>query len=1011
MALEKLPFTVNVASLRQDTDAHILGPNAGMLQLRNVIMDKTGSLTKRRGATSLSGSVMPSGNTLPPVWQLGTHKGALVWLSEVGDHPLVTYSPYIGRWAYPTSETMRGPLSVSSINYGIDTGFVQARHCDIAVSGNYACYVYCPTSSGISFTTEVIVDLTTGKPIYKATMVGISPRVIAINGFFVVFAASIGTNLINIDRWTISTLATVGAPVSTTSQAGATPHLTKSFMDVVPNGSNSVTIAYLRVDNTVWTIDYTPSTNTAAAQAQFKDAAAANVPASQCLAWISDTSSQLQRILLVADSGTGVKGHLLATSSTTTTSTAIDAAATTGVRNVVGETISTTSYNVYYETLLSGISLVKSAKNSAGVVTLGTFQRSVGLASKPWKSPADSASYAVFTLPSATQPSYFVMQLPADPVATVQTPPQARFLTWRATGTVVQPPSLATYGSGFLGAFVSQDRLESSGLSGQSTFDAVSLIRVGFNDTLGRPLEAADFLYAPGATLNSFDGKRYCESDFHIYPEPPTAANAATGGGLVVGKTYSWVNCYRLTDGQGRIRRSAPSLPVSLVITAGNDSADLAATTNRLTSVKDVSIRIEWYRTEGDADVYYKVTDSSNDVTVDTVALNDGVSDVNLVRGELLYSQPDGGELEFEPPPPMFALTQFDGRMFGINSEDRRHLPFSTQFIPGETPRWNETLDIVLNDQYGELTGLASMDDKLILFKQNAIYVLTGDGPDINGNGAYRPPQLIATGYGLDATQVLSIITTVHGVWFMGPRGVCLLKRDLSVEFIGSPVGGSGNLMYNYVCTGAAHVATQGHVRWFAQNDVCICYDYDHQVWSTFDKDDSGKLETDAVIMWPANIYNTGVLTAIDHGKPSLVRVFSGVLWGVEDPTRQFEQQAVPMTMAVTFPWLALAGLNGYERLYRIQGVGSVITGTNGILITIAYDYNDADVSATQVITPAAPNWLWDARPLRPLARAFKVKIQEGPGAADVGFTIAGLTFVCGAKKGLKRLAPSARAV
>src|SRR5260221_273811 len=133
-ALNKVPFTVNIGSLRTDVDARILPPGAGVLELENCVMSQTGAVSKRNGSSAVSMSIAPSG-TLPNVWQLATHKGALVALPQVGAHPLAVYSSSLGRFSYPTNEPRRGPIDVRKLPYQGDGngGYNGAA----AVIGNY----------------------------------------------------------------------------------------------------------------------------------------------------------------------------------------------------------------------------------------------------------------------------------------------------------------------------------------------------------------------------------------------------------------------------------------------------------------------------------------------------------------------------------------------------------------------------------------------------------------------------------------------------------------------------------------------------------------------------------------------------------------------------------------------------------------------------------------------------------------------------------------------------------
>src|SRR5208283_5242873 len=87
----------------------------------------------------------------------------------------------------------------------------------------------------------------------------------------------------------------------------------------------------------------------------------------------------------------------------------------------------------------------------------------------------------------------------------------------------------------------------------------------------------------------------------------------------------------------------------------------------------------------------------------------------------------------------------------------------------------------------GPITALAPMDGNLVIFKKNAIYYINGTGPDNTGaNSQYSQPLFISSTVGCINTN--SIVFTDSGLIFQSDKGLWLLGRNLSVQYIGAAV-------------------------------------------------------------------------------------------------------------------------------------------------------------------------------------------------------------------------------
>ena len=1001
MPLQPQLFTVNVGSLRTDVDPRslqpsvtpldprMLSPHSGVLELVNCVMTQTGAVVKRNGNVTQPLTFGPAAT-----WQLATYRNSLIALGKVGNTPIARWSPTENVWSlqsdfFSNKGANRGPIITSKMN--IAQSGLSATVPDCAISNNYIALTFEQIFSNIGGqTAQLIIDPVTGATIVSMTnaVTGIRPRVLLVNGFFIFICilSSGSISFTKIDATTGNQIGTVFAALS--------PHATNPLMDAIATGADTITVAYLHTDNTVHGINYTVSTATASATFQYTDNAGNSMPhpiagiGLTSLSWVQQFFATTP-ILLVSDGSTGTIGHRFG-NGVTSNATVDTVFVVQNYRNCTGWTVNATDYNVLLDLNAGGSAYLNSVSGATLVSGVVTFTNAIfprlQLNSRPWKGP-DGEVYAVFNFDSVTQPMNFLLRIPSTFVSSppISTIPVARMQTYTSNGKTERQgalSSLLSFGSGAIVPLISRVRLESA--AGQQFFDTgVNLYKFGFNDTIGPAKEAAGSLFTGGGFLREYDGYSYFEPAFHLYPEGVAAPTFSVGGGLVPGNTYNWIVVFRYIDAQGRIIRSSPSAAIQATVPGGDGTASFASIpTARVTSMFGQSLQIELYRTTNGGTTFYRVASTSNSLSAQTVSMTDAVSDANLVSGELLYTT--GGVLAAQPANAVFALEQFDQRLVGIDAEDRSLIRMTSQFVDGVAPVWNENLAVRINNNFGDANALAVMDDKLIIFFANAIYYINGVGPDATGSGNYNSPQLIAVGDGVAANQVQSVVTTSDGVYFISARGICILTRGLQVQYIGQPMQ---TYMQNFVCTGAALMPDVTRIRWFSAAGTTIVYDYVHNIWGIF----TGQ-PTSTAVNW--------------NGLP-VVADATGTNLYIESPGTYLERGA-QFAQIITLPWLVLAGLRGYQRFYKVQGIGACADAATPIGVTFTYDF-DPTTAHQQNVTPSTL-WDWEARPARQWATALKLSIKETAPAGQ-GFTMNGVSLLYGVQPGLLPIAKTKRAV
>lgn len=491
---------------------------------------------------------------------------------------------------------------------------------------------------------------------------------------------------------------------------------------------------------------------------------------------------------------------------------------------------------------------------------------------------------------------------------------------------------------------------------------------------------------------------------------------AVPTGGTAGAGAYFYQITYEWTDDNGLAYRSSPSIPVSITTTGSGTSGTVTIQGPMLRLTQKVSnpIKIVIYRWSEFTQVYNQVTSITapvlNNTTMDSFSFTDTLSDALAVGNNILYTT--GGVVGDTNAPSMDILTIFDTRVWGIDNEDRNLLWVSKQVIEGTPVEFSSLFTIYVAPNIGTtattgpLSGLAPMDDKLILFKKNAIYYINGVGPNNLGTtspgcslGNYSQPIFITSVVGCENQQ--SIVLTDQGLMFQSDKGIWLLNRQLQTSYIGSAVEDFNDL----IVTSAQVIPNSNRVVFTLNNNQMLMYDYYYSQWGTFTGPQA-------------------VSSCIYQGLHTLLDAFGRIL---QETPAQYLDGSNPVLMSFKTSWLNLASLQGYERFYDFYILAKYLS-PHFMLVNVSYDYNDSFVHQTTItpknFSPSIPSpfgvptpfgayvnkeqWKVDAK--QQLCESFQLSIQEVfdssqgtiPGA---GFTMSGLTCEVEIKKSTRPIA------
>jgi hypothetical protein len=442
--------------------------------------------------------------------------------------------------------------------------------------------------------------------------------------------------------------------------------------------------------------------------------------------------------------------------------------------------------------------------------------------------------------------------------------------------------------------------------------------------------------------------------------------------------------CYESVDGTGRVVRSAPSQAATFSVCCRirydvdqyggvvdeyryGFFAPRLELTNRLKTAESDSKRVvlqPYFTAEPFATVFYKTpfsnflpeyntaftvprnatrgvvpysgTPASAGGQLGLVTNNFGCLDGpqgdynGLLTQPVLYTV--GGGLDNVAPPSALCMTVHQNRLVLGGADDATVVWFSKELSSTDAPGFNDALTIQIEDG-GAVTGLASLESLLIIFKRGMTWLVPGDMPDDTGSSINRGYVSNTLGtpvrmpHGIGCVDHRSVIETPVGVFFKSERTIELLSRDMSITPVGLKL--DDTLSAYTEVTSAIHNAKDTEV-WFALRDpnnvtstVFAVYNYTTDVWSKHNVDaDSYSPPT-----LPMTIMDNNVYFATNWADPLGLQPIQTVVY--KQTENKFfdvtpEGRKYVVMSGVTAP-ISMNNVQGYQRVKRVRLIGSPI--------------------------------------------------------------------------------------
>lgn len=1013
--------------------------------LQNQVFTKVGRLTKRNGYANLSSLPDTSSTYLTTLNDNLTTIGSSIFAYNDSN------AGWISKGTIQPMEVNTLPLIRNNLNQ---------TQCDSSVSSNgLVCVVYSELNNSTTTYKYVISDSVTGQNIVAPTAIPVSsgvvtgsPRVFLLGNYFVIVFTNVITATSHlqyiaislISPTTVTTNQDIASAYIDTTTLSWDGYVTGQNLYIAYNttaGGQSIKVTYLTA--TAAAGGATPATPVTFAtyKATHMTVTADESNTSAVVIWIN-----IYRVDTAVGFAIALDRNLntvLAPTATilTGTITNLASAAQNGVCTLFTEVSNFYSYNANVPSNY----INKWTITNGGTVAGPTVSiRSVGLASKAFI--VDGVIFYLSEYLSQYQPTYFLIN---GTTSTAASPVVVGKLAYQNGNTV--SISSATRGYLPLGlpsvsvldsnscyvAYLFKDLISSVNKgtalpTGTQTAGVYSQTGINLGTfTIGtenvNSVGIGGNLLITGGFLWSYDGYLPVEQNFFLFPDNVEATWSATGGSMAAqpnGSTntnaYYYQVVYEWTDNQGNAYRSAPSIPVAVTTTGSGSAGSIAVNvpTLRLTYKTANPVKIVIYRWSVQNQIYYQVTSLTaptlNATTSDSISFTDTLADASIIGNNIIYT--NGNVVPDINAPASNIFTLFDTRFWLVDAEDKNLLWFSKQVIEATPVEMSDFFTFYIaptqaaQGSTGPITALAPLDDKLIIFKNNAIYYINGTGPDNTGaNNQYSQPVFITSTVGCSNPK--SIVFLPMGLMFQSEKGIWLLSRSLETTYIGAPVEDFNAS----VVQSAVNVPETNQVRFTLDTGQTLMYDYFVSQWGTF-------------VGVPA------ISSCIFEGLHTFLNSY-GVVY--QESAGSYLDGSNPVLLGLTTGWLNLAGLQGYQRAYFFYLLGQYITPFK-LQCSVAYDYNSGP-SQSNLIAPtnysppyggATPNpgdgtdsadpygqgslyggpsnvFNWRIFLTKQRCQAFQITIQEVYDAsygvtAGAGLTLSGINLVFGVKKGFK---------
>lgn len=452
-----------------------------------------------------------------------------------------------------------------------------------------------------------------------------------------------------------------------------------------------------------------------------------------------------------------------------------------------------------------------------------------------------------------------------------------------------------------------------STISGTDLIDQVASMTYNTHDfnqssSINGKFKVGKSLYYISGNVMEFDKLTAFENGFVFTPKI-TAVTAVAGvaNPNISSKNFVYIAVYEFYNAQGERILSAPSPAFTLATTGASTQRIDISVRSLVLSLKsklafnnfDTTVGVAIYRTTSGGSTFYRVGSSLMTFNNgNTEVISDTAADTTIDDNEQLYTT--GDVLENDPAPSAEFSVSGGNRLFLGGLEERDEVAYSKKQLFGEAVAFSDFFRIRIstgtNADKTPISALGYMDAKLIIFREQSIYYIQGDGPNELGVGSFSDPEVVQSDVGcVDARSVLSM---PNGLMFKSRKGIYLLDRGLSVSYIGAQVEDYNN--ENIISSILSDKFNE--CRFYTDQGNCLVYNYLFGTWSVF----LNQTSVDA-----------------DNWKGSPVSIIGDTVFKESEGTYLDNGATGFYPMKYVSPWLKLDMIQGYFRAYRLHILGT----------------------------------------------------------------------------------------
>ncbi len=349
-----------------------------------------------------------------------------------------------------------------------------------------------------------------------------------------------------------------------------------------------------------------------------------------------------------------------------------------------------------------------------------------------------------------------------------------------------------------------------------------------------RVAKIGETVYVTGGQVMAYDGKSLTECGFALPPWYFGAIEVGTGA-LTDGVRTIKVT-YRYDNAKGERERSTTATHGQVTIVAGPNGHSIVSWPALYVTHKS-GVAVEVWRTSVAGSVFFLATSIDpnsltnpnryipNDPTASLLpTFNDEMADETLITKE--PSPENDSILESLAPPAASIIVASADRLFLAGcAGDPHRVVYSKLRGDGEIAAFHDTLIVQIPEAGGDITGLAFLNETLVVFRETAVYALDGRGFGNDSSGQNFEARLVSSDCG--AVNHESIALTPSGLIFKSSKGWYVLNRGWSVQYIGGPV-----VDYDAETVHAAHVVESQHQLRIVTASRVLVYDYLVEQWA-----------------------------------------------------------------------------------------------------------------------------------------------------------------------------------